>query len=126
MEQFVRDLIRCYEKRGTAEMYSVIAGIPEDIELTHVLFKLLPWLRLEYKRSQWKKKRPYMVSKPLRISADCKWGQDILWLADNHPMFGRYFTAAGNALYISDQIDPEERERALAVVFAEYRPKLMS
>ena len=73
---------------------------------------LILWLRLEYKRTEWRKEKKYVTLKPMSLNMKYPWCQALNDMVTSEEIFSQYFCIIDNKLEFKDSVPEEERMTA--------------
>lgn len=115
----VDNMLKFFENGSREELLENTNCISTQ-DLRIVVINILSWLRLEHKRSIWMKQGRITQNKPLILSTNAKWCNNIYALVNNEERFKKYFTIKDGKFMFADPISEEERERIREKVYKDY------
>ena len=77
-----------------------------------ISLSLILWLRLEYKRTEWRKEKKYVTLKPMGLNMKYPWCQALDDMVTSEEIFSQYFCIIDNKLDFKDSVSEEERMTA--------------
>lgn len=93
-----------------------------DYELT-VVVKILPWLKLEHKRSIWISQGKRNRFKPLEIDMRYPWCANLYKLVENESLFQDCFFIKNSKFGFLDSVSEEDRRKAREKAYQNYNPQ---
>lgn len=126
MEELINDILQ-YLKGGKIDSILINSElIPENQQSFYtMIIDLLSWLKLEYKRSQWKREKKYIKQKPLELNMDYTWCKILEKIVLNDERFAEFFKIEDGKFDFRESVSEEIRGQARKMVFENYNPKMM-
>ena len=84
----------------------------ENITINTMSLSLILWLRLEYKRTEWRKEKNYVTLKPMSLNMKYPWRQALNDMVTSEEIFSQYFCIIDNKLDFKESVPEEERMTA--------------
>lgn len=121
MEQLIKDIISFVSTRDITIIAKDRNGCEYD-KFIIIATEILGWLKLEYKRTLWKKERKYVKQKPLKLNFNYPWCNQIKDIVEKNDRFKQFFTIDGINLDFSETVTEEEKAKIRKYVYDNYEP----
>lgn len=91
-------------------------------DLNVISIEILSWLKLEYKRTLWKKEGRHISLKPLRLTSTYSWCNSLTELMGSDNIFSQVFEITDRNLDFKSELEEEYMMTARRTAFEKYNP----
>lgn len=91
-------------------------------DLNVISIEILSWLKLEYKRTLWKKEGRHISLKPLHLTFTYSWCNSLTELMGSDNIFSQVFEITDRNLDFKSELEEEYMMTARRTAFEKYNP----